>query len=97
MRLWILFSILIGLCLTRPTVIEWSRVYSPIHNLSHEESNALKMLWEAFLKNYGHVPSFLSFRNFESNVVKMWKHLMEPSTFTMGINKFAAMVVIFSL
>ena len=83
---------LLGLCLARPTVLQWTRVYSPNRDLSHEESNALKALWDAFVKNYNHVPTLFSFRNFESNVIKMWRHMKEPSSFTMGINKFSAMV-----
>ncbi|KAL5108253.1 hypothetical protein TcWFU_010129 [Taenia crassiceps] len=91
MRLLSPLTLFVGLCLARPSVIEWTQLYSPTQNLSHNEAMTLKHLWQMFLKEYNHIPSFLSFRNFESNVIKMWKHLLESSSFKMGINKFSAL------
>ncbi|KAM7542767.1 hypothetical protein Aperf_G00000013457 [Anoplocephala perfoliata] len=91
MRYLLLSLMLFGFCLASPSVIPWSRLYSPPHDVSRDDAFNLKTLWQRFLDEFKHVPSVFSYRNFQSNVKRIQKHLSEPSSFSMGINKFAAM------
>ncbi|VDD74447.1 unnamed protein product [Mesocestoides corti] len=93
MRLLLSVLLFAGLCLSKPAVVGWTKLQSPIQNLSNYQESGLKHLWDMFVKEFSHIPTMQSFQNFASNVARMWEHLKQPSSFIMGINKFSAMSV----
>ncbi|VDL17400.1 unnamed protein product [Hymenolepis diminuta] len=88
---YLILLMLVGFCLAKPAVVPWIRLLKPEESSPDGGSLNIRSLWQEFIHKFKYTPSVFSFQNFEQNVIRIWKHLFVPSSFSMAINRFTAM------
>lgn len=88
---YLILLMLVVFCLAKPAVVPWNRLFKPEASFPSEGPYNIRDLWHKFIEDFKHIPSIFSFRNFERNVMRIWKHLSVPSSFSMAINKFTVL------
>lgn len=88
----LLLLMLVGFCLAKPAVMPWSRLFKPEESVPSEGAFDIRSLWKKFIDDFKQSIGPFSFKNFEQNVLKIWQHFKVPSSYSMAINKFAALV-----